>query len=1673
MTDSETSKSNGKISQESGLSDEDYRNGGNNDADGEDAESGIGNEYIAVDVERTGIGGSSGTRNTNESSASEYSEGMSRGKVSANVERKTSRRHTEGDVVNQSSEGNAGLRRHTFADNRRNYIEENDYRAQSTASRLSGEDMKRVYMKNSINFDPNGSRRHTEGDLVSQSSERNAGLRRHTFAGSRRNNIYEDDYRAKSTASRLSGEEIKQVRDSINFDPKGSRRHTDGDLLNQISAQNACQRRQTFAGSRRNYIEENDDRAKSTTSRLSGDEMNRVYIKDSIEFDPKGSRRHTEGDVVNQSSERNAGPRRHTFAGSRPNNIEENDYRAGSTASRLSGEEMKRVYMKDSIDFGPKGSRRHTEGDVVNQSSERNAGPRRHTFAGSRPNNIEENDYRAGSTASRLSGEEMKRVYMKDSIDFGPKGSRRHTEGDLVNQSSERNAGPRRHTFAGSRPNNIEENDYRAQSTASRLSGEEMKRVYMKNSINFDPNGSRRHTEGDLVSQSSERNAGLRRHTFAGSRRNNIYEDDYRAKSTASRLSGEEMTQVRDSINFYPNGSRRHSEGDLVNESSERNGGRRRHTFAGNRPNNIEENYYRAKSTASRLSGEEMKPVYIKDSINFDPRRYTEGDLVNQSSTGNAGLRRHTFAGSRPNNIEENYYRAKSTPSRLSGEEPKQAYKKDSIDFDPKGSRRHTDGDLLNQTSALNDGQRRQTFAGTRPNNIEENDYRVESTASRLSGEEMKRVRDSINFDPKGSRRHTEGYIPYQTPAGNGGQRRQTFAGSRRIYDDDYQTETNTSRLTKSFSDSGIDVAKDFNNSDNLFRLQNSNISRRHTIVNDIVEGRRALPGKTVEEDSGNTSRFSNKGKRHTIADIRVRGNSIGSLGDDNRYPETGTFNDADISTSEKEQNLRRIRGQYKAFKRHTIAGYGSEYKHGRTPSRYWFNRQFSAPKSAILKRHTIAGTSRDMDVLRSRNEQKSLQNLPRSYQRIKYSEDKGQPRRSSTIHRNSVDEIQEDSVQDYIPIPLEKHSVLGQEYVRDVILDKGEDIRKDSLPRESSLLRRHTWHTGRQDNAVILEPQARRRATHPGFVQHHHFTSQAGFNDEQSPNHRESRPVERRNTGTNVGYGVNELPVNNERLQDHSIDEVDSDTRNNSVYGHPFEYRDSLYPDEKNYDIYDNISGDDGQIERFYLYNDHETDRSYVPQTPRNSSPYILSDNKLHIHQADPSRGTNIFVEDTNPINSMKIQTPGLTITTSGPNDDRANEMGRTRGGTTVEQKEVLANQHSKDVNTGAVSSNCFAVSSPVAPLLDNRVNEGGAVSGLQMIPTRNIFLRGQDGRGSKLKYNLSVIEEEGDEEHNRELEMQSQKTKGDHVSTNGLETVTITENQVRAGESEVSENAPRFLENQERVQQPSTSIRISKHGVAINDDGRHEISISRSEDLVRKCSCNQAGALEEHCKIPCDKNDSDSSSIAVEQRGHVINGNTHSDCCQHSCCKQKKENGNNSGEHDVISKPRKSVQSEQIAVKTDQLKDIREIAVSKSSKSHRNKPCLPCCSLHCKYQLHHPICCWHMTKNHCGERKVQQSRNKLGELKETEDTSTSETAESDVRNGEKTQGGVQDPRPPRDTSSERGDYMTAQESSITENDFNDIKFHLDGGPSSVLRKTRNLRGYHLYKYVWKPALG
>ncbi len=56
----------------------------------------------------------------------------------------------------------------------------------------------------------------------------------------------------------------------------------------------------------------------------------------------------------------------------------------------------------------------------------------------------------------------------------------------------------------------------------------------------------------------------------------------------------------------------------------------------------------------------------------------------------------------------------------------------------------------------------------------------------------------------------------------------------------------------------------------------------------------------------------------------------------------------------------------------------------------------------------------------------------------------------------------------------------------------------------------------------------------------------------------------------------------------------------------------------------------------------------------------------------------------------------------------------------------------------------------------------------------------------------------------------------------------------------------------------------------------------------------------------------------------------------------------------------------------------------------------------------------------------------------------------------------GVQDPRPPRDTSSERGDYMTAQESSITENDFNDIKFHSGGGPSSVLRKTRKKRRHH-----------
>jgi hypothetical protein len=1123
----------------------------------------------------------------------------------------------------------------------------------------------------------------------------------------------------------------------------------------------------------------------------------------------------------------------------------------------------------------------------------------------------------------------------------------------------------------------------------------------------------------------------------------------------------EGMNRDNVSTNFQPKASRRHTEGNLLDQSSKRNPGLRRHTFAGSRHNNIEDDDYQAKSTTPRLYEKRMKPE--KDSINFEPkgsRRYTEGDIPHQMSSKNTGQRRHTFAGGRRKDIYENDHQPKIETSRSSSAEMKAQSSKT---FEPKGSRRYTESDIPSQTVSRNAGERRHTFAGGRLYNIEEDGHQPESNTSRYPSAEMKRRKGSENVMPRGSRRHTEGEISSQTFSRNVGTRRHTFAGSKLddIEEDEYETQNNTAKLSKSFSDTEIEVARDFNNrGDDLFRSQNSRITRRNTVAGDIVEELRELLGNTVDN---NTSRFSEK--RHTIADMRVRSNPDVLSEDDIRDPKTEDDDDV-ISTSEDEQNLKQVRGQYEAFKRHTIAGDGSEYGHGRTPSRNWFTSdepdpkidlddgQLSRPKSAILKRHTIAGTGRDMNVLKDKGVRKSSQ-------QINYSEDKRPARRTTSIDRESLDE------------PFKRNSISGQEYVRDVNLDKNEDIKMD---RPLSLSRRHTIHADRQTD--ISKPQTKRRATHGGFLPKRELTLQDSVKDDQSGSRRQSSPVRRESTGGSVG--VDELS------SDYGHDDFGDGTKNTqSTYQHPF---DSLHPRDneegensqqgntrrtkpnENYnDAYDDTSGGGRQIERYYVYGADVIDRQHDRRTPRNSSPYILSDNKLHVDEGDGLKNTNISVDEASP--TYAIQTPGLTLTRSGN-----------------EHKKFVANQQARDSNTGGISSNYVALSSSIAP---SPKNDDGDQLNSQIVPTRNILLRGQDERGNKIKFNLSVIEEEDGDEYYQELEMQSQETKGHHVSTNDLKTVTMTKS--LAGESGLSKNATRLMENHEHM--PRTSIVLSKDSVAVNDHGRNEIWMSRGVEPVpdQRCSCNATKTLkQQRCKLHTSVEPT--AGIRKEKERQT---------------EQQKEN--EKSEHDVISVAHKSVQSEETF-----------------SKSHRNTPdgqsykqnggsCLPCCSLHGKYQLHHPICCWHMTNEQCGECKVKQRRKVINELKETNNTIITETAESDIRSSDNSQesdslvdeavqtfsdyaqetkhlnegkahdicrkcgggleivtGGnktgetkpdksiqakVQDSRHQLDTSSERGDYKTAQESSISEDDFNDIKIYSDERSSSVHRKTGRRR--------------
>ena len=1224
----------------------------------------------------------------------------------------------------------------------------------------------------------------------------------------------------------------------------------------------------------------------------------------------------------------------------------------------------------------------------------------------------------------------------EDLANVKPKALRRHTEGNLVNQSSERNAGFRKHSFAGSRRNNIQEDDYEVKTTAPRLYEKETQPE--KGSVKFGHKTSRRYTDGVLPHQMSSGNTGLRRHTFAGGSRNDVYEDDYQLDVDTSRLSNAEMKGKRSSENFRSKGSRRYTESDIPSQTSSKNSHQRRHTFAGGRRNDVNADDYQREIDASRLSSAETKEE--KSPENFQPkgsRRFTESDMLGQISSRNADQRRHIFAGSRRKDIYNNDYQPFVDRSRLSSAEMKE---QSSENFRPKGSRRYTESDIRSQTCSRNADQRRHTFAGNSRKDIYEDDYQPEIDTSRLSSAEKAEK-------PKGSRRYTESdkHIHGQTSSRNAGHRRHTLTGSRLddIEEDDYLAETNTSAFSKSFSDTEIDVAKDFNR--NLFRSQNSNISRRNTFAGDIVGGLRELLGKTVEGYHGNTSRFPDKGSNPDVLSE-----------DDIRDCKTETLDEDVISTSKDEQNLMQVRGQYEAFKRHTIAGYGSEYNHGRIPSRNWFTSDEPDTKIKLgdrqrssFKRHTIAGTSHGMDVLLGEDERKLLQNLAKSPQRIEYVEDKRLPERTLSINQGIVGEIQQDIVLDYIPAPLKQHSVSGQVYVPDVNLDKDTGI--DGQPRRSSLSQRHTIHTDRQGD--IPKPRTRGRATHDGLVQDRQFILQDSFNDNKTD--REdclTRSVRRGSTGGDVE--VDKLPFNNE----HSIGNTDNSTRKNSAYGRPFEHRDSLHRRE------DEMEKNVKKIERYYVSSDNQTDREYAPRTPRSSSPYITSDNELRIHERDALRSTNIFVEEANPTNSMKIQTPGMSITRSG-----------------VQHREVVANQQTKDLKTNTISTNYIALSSSVAPLPESRVNNGVVQPGSQMMPTRNILLRGQDEQGNKLKFHLSVIEEESDEEYYRELEMQSQETEEDHVSTNGVKTVTMTRSQCHSGESGL-------VENEKHIQQPSTSIIISNDGVAINDQGQSEISLSRN---MESHSCTRAKDFKQH--VRCHVHTS------VE---------TTSGTGQENVKQTEQQRENEKSERDVISIAHKSVQSEQTSSKSHS-----DTHIDLSHKKDDTSSGLPC-SLHGKYQLHHPICCWHMTNNRCNECNVKQRGGVTRELNENNDTITSETTDSELSQTNQTserfnehaqktkrpsdifpncgdglqigtavkkaleakpyytesiQGKVQDLKHQSDTSSERGDYKTAQESSICEDDFKDIKLYSDAGWSSVHHKSGRKRR-HRKSYKNKP---
>ena len=966
-------------------------------------------------------------------------------------------------------------------------------------------------------------------------------------------------------------------------------------------------------------------------------------------------------------------------------------------------------------------------------------------------------------------------------------------------------------------------------------------------------------------------------------------------------------------------------------------------------------------------------------------------------------------------------------------------------------SRRYTESDLRSRSLEQIAGQRRHTLAGDKRENIEENYHETESNLSASPSKEKKEI--SENFKPHASRRFTDGGLFNPTMQTNADQRRHTFAGNRleNIDNDNYLAEKCTYRLSRSLSDTEIGV--NFKKSDALFPPQTNDISRRNTIAGDNIE-------KSAERENNNSLRA----KRHTIAGTRVGKSIVMPVEVDFSYLTPGTQDDGSISTSEDEQNLRRFHGPHKALKRHTYAETAREY-HSGIPSKYSFAiddldpsitpgySQRNVPTSATFKRHTIAGTSHQgMDTMIDKGELRTFQNLPRS------------PERQTENERMLVGGGSVHHGDGYVPATIRKRSLPGQEYIHDVILDEG--IRIDHRPRELSPLRRHTVDTGRQQvvdvatKSFIPELQTRRQG--------HEFTLQDDFNDEQSHGPRKS--LTRRNTGTVIS-------VSPEPGQAGVVY-----GRINSVYEHPYKH---FVEDRQNFQGNARLIRQNNHVnsdvypredEQYYISKDRETDGIGHSQTRHNSILYTLSNNVLHVHKDGAPRETDIIEKNSN----------------------------LTHGETKIQREEAAIHEQSADSNSRI--SNCIAVGRSVMPLPDSKPSDGGV-----QIPGGNILLRGQDSRGNKLKFNLSVIEEETGEENYRKLE----ETPTDNIS-NGQ------------------------LIHKCNYQKPP-------------------------KDPHKKCLCNFNRSLQyrEASELSCLKCNV-CGSVKIKQRESIISGNEQN--IHEYGTKDKIVDSNKKSvlEHRLINKVLDESLSKE---KTDQRKANVDTTANKLSKSQVKKTdsrsqtagetsASQFCSLHGKHEPNHPICCWHLKNSLCDECKMKQRRKSVGkpqdimgtieatqsdmkssdfshetsnsseslveaagfddhanetkyigscepkqtclncihELQEkgneskglgfcarcagglkiiAKDNHESQAFETRTENNDKIQSKLQEPK--RDTSSDRGEYQTAQETSISEDDYNDIKLYSYDDSSGVHRKAyknRRHRKSHKARFKRKSCL-